>query len=296
MGARMAGRLLDAGHALVVHEPRAAALAPVVALGAQATDSPRAVADRAETVFVSLPTPGVVRDVALGPKGIALGTAVRTYVDLSTTGPDVAEAVAADLAQAGIAAVDAPVSGGPAGATAGTLTFMVSGEDEAVARVRPLLDLLAHRIFVVGDRAGQGQLTKVINNLGSACCIAITGEATVLGAKAGLDPGTLLDVIGVSSGANNAATDKFPKQVLTRRFDHGFRLELMAKDVGLCVDAARSREVPMLLGSTVDELWRLAVQQEEDGADCTAIVQMFEDWGGATVTSDRSAATEGSPR
>jgi 3-hydroxyisobutyrate dehydrogenase-like beta-hydroxyacid dehydrogenase len=182
-----------------------------------------------------------------------------------------------------VSAVDAPVSGGPAGAEAGRLTLMVSGPDAALERVRPLLEAFAGNMFVVGSAAGQGQAAKVINNLMSACSIAITAEAMVLGVRAGLDPGTLLDVIHVSSGANNAASDKFPKQVLTRDFAHGFRLDLMAKDVHLALDEARRRGVPMVLGSTVEELWGLADATGDDGRDCTEIVRMFEAWGGAEI-------------
>lgn len=282
MGARIAARLLDAGHRVVVCDARAQAAAPLRERGAEVAGSPRAVADVAATVFVSLPTPAIVRAVALGDDGLAGGGALRTYVDLSTTGPAVAEEIAAALATRDVAAVDAPVSGGPAGAEAGRLTLMVAGPPVAVAAVQPLLEHFAGRVFVVGDRAGQGQAAKVINNLMSACSIAITAEAMVLAARAGLDPATLLDVVDASSGQNNAASDKFPKQVLTRNFDHGFRLELMAKDVRLALDEAHRRQVPMLLGATVSELWNLAETQDV-GDDCTAIVRMFEQWGGATV-------------
>jgi len=212
---------------------------------------------------------------------------MRRCVDLSTTGPLVAEEVAGVLASAGVECIDAPVSGGPSGAASGGLTIMVAGPSEAVEAVRPLLERLGSSIFVVGDRPGQGQLAKVINNLMSASSIAITTEALVLGVKAGLDPGTLLDVVGVSSGSNNAALDKFPNQVLTRRFDHGFRLALMAKDVGLCLEEARRREVPMILGATVDQLWALASAQADEDDDCTAIVTMFEGWAGAEIATDR---------
>jgi 2-hydroxy-3-oxopropionate reductase len=285
MGARIAARLLDAGHELVVFDVRPEAADALRERGARVADTPREVAAAAATVLVSLPSPAIVRDVALGDDGLAAGGAMRTYVDLSTTGPATAEAVAAALADAGAEVVDAPVSGGPAGAQAGTLTLMVAGAEAAVQRVRPLLEAFAGRIFVVGERAGQGQAAKVINNLMSACSIAITAEAMVLGRRAGLDPAVLLDVVGASSGANNAATDKFPKQVLTRRFDHGFRLELMAKDVRLALDEARRRQVPMLLGAVVAELWNIAETQEL-GEDCTAIVRMFEEWGGATVAPE----------
>jgi 3-hydroxyisobutyrate dehydrogenase-like beta-hydroxyacid dehydrogenase len=285
MGGRMAARLLGAGHALVVCDPDPDAVSAARDAGATVVDTPREVADAAPVVMVSLPRPAIVEQVALGPDGLAHGAAIEVYVDLSTTGVATAQTVSDGLAQRDVAAVDAPVSGGPAGAEAGRLTLMVSGPDAAVARVTPLIEAFAGNVFVVGDAAGQGQAAKVINNLMSACSIAITAEAMVLGVRAGLDPETLLDVIHVSSGANNAASDKFPKQVLTRAFAHGFRLDLMAKDVHLALDEARRRGVPMVLGATVEELWGLADATGDDGRDCTEIVRMFEAWGGAEIAA-----------
>jgi 3-hydroxyisobutyrate dehydrogenase-like beta-hydroxyacid dehydrogenase len=283
MGGRMAARLLHAGHELIVCDPDTAAVNAARAAGAQVGATPRAVADAAEVVMVSLPRPAIVQEVALGPDGLAEGSAIEIYVDLSTTGMATAQTVSNGLAAHDVSAVDAPVSGGPAGAEAGRLTLMVSGPGVAVERVRPLVEAFAGNVFVVGSAAGQGQGAKVINNLMSACSIAITAEAMVLGVRAGLDPATLLDVIHVSSGANNAASDKFPKQVLTRAFAHGFRLDLMAKDVHLALDEARRLGVPMVLGSTVEELWGLADATGDAGRDCTEIVRLFEAWGGAEI-------------
>jgi 3-hydroxyisobutyrate dehydrogenase-like beta-hydroxyacid dehydrogenase len=285
MGARMAARLLDAGYPLTIHDARPDAAQALQARGARVADTPCAVADAAEIVFVSLPTPADVRAVAVGEHGLCGGASMRCYVDLSTTGPSVAEQVAAALGEAGVACVDAPVSGAPAGAEAGTLTIMVAGAAEALAIVRPILDHLAKVVFVAGDRPGQGQVVKVINNLLSAAAIAITAEAATLGVRAGIAPETLLEVIGRSSGSNTAVLDKFPRQVLTRRFDHGFRLALMTKDVGLCLAEARRLDVPMLLGGTVEQLWNLGAREAPADADCTAIVRMFEDWAGTTIVS-----------
>jgi 3-hydroxyisobutyrate dehydrogenase-like beta-hydroxyacid dehydrogenase len=285
MGGRMVARLLDAGHALIVCDPNPEAVRSAAEAGATVAPTPREVADAAPVVMASLPSPRIVEEVALGPDGLAGGSAAEVFIDLSTTGVATAQAVSAGLSEHDVDAVDAPVSGGPAGAEAGRLTVMVSGAEAAIARARPLLDAFAGKVFVVGDEAGQGQAAKVINNLMSACSIAITAEAMVLGARAGIDPAMLLDVIHVSSGANNAASEKFPKQVLTRAFAHGFRLDLMAKDVHLAMDEARRRGVPMVLGSTVEELWGLAEATGDDGRDCTEIARMFEAWGGAEIAA-----------
>ena len=178
MGGPMARRLIDAGHQLSVYDTAPAAVAALSEAGADVCESARAVADAAELVLVSLPSPQVVSDVA---RQLASGSALRVYVDLSTTGPELAEEVAEMLGTAGVGVVDAPVSGGRAGAESGRLTVMVAGAPEHIAIATGVLELLGSRIFVVGPRPGQGQAVKVINNLMSACSIAITAEATSLG-------------------------------------------------------------------------------------------------------------------
>jgi 3-hydroxyisobutyrate dehydrogenase-like beta-hydroxyacid dehydrogenase len=160
---------------------------------------------------------------------------------------------------------------------------MVAGEGAAIDDVRPLLERIGGNVFVVGERPGAGQLAKVINNLLSATAILVTAEAVALAVKGGLDPAVLLDALAVSSGANTAVTDKFPRQVLTRRFDQGFRLELMAKDVRLCLDAAQRAGAPMLTSTLIGSLWELAVTTLPAGADCTEIARLVEDWAGVTI-------------
>jgi 3-hydroxyisobutyrate dehydrogenase-like beta-hydroxyacid dehydrogenase len=287
MGGPMARRLVEAGHELSVYDVASPALTALAEAGARACETARAVADAAELVLVSLPSPDVVSDVA---GELAQGSALRVYVDLSTTGPQVAEAIAGLLGVAGIGVVDAPISGGTAGAQSGKLTVMVAGAPEHVAFARPALELLGSRIFVVGERPGQGQAVKVINNLMSACSIAITAEATSLGVKAGVDPATLLEVVAASSGSNTAAAQKFPAHVLTRTFHQGFRLDLMAKDVRLCLSEARRHGVPMLLGATVEQLWNLGDATFPDDADFIEIVKMFEEWANVTIESSDDAA------
>jgi 3-hydroxyisobutyrate dehydrogenase len=280
MGALMVARLIDAGHDVAVFDTRAEAMAPHVARGARACPSAGAVADAASTVLVSLPTPDVVRAVA---RELAQGDAIRAFVDLSTTGPEVAAEVAASLSAAGVACLDAPVSGGVAGAQAGTLTIMAAGDEALFESLRPLLEVLGRNVVLVGAEPGQGQLAKVLNNLLSASAIAITGEALTLGVRGGLSARTLLDVFNSSSGRNTASADKFPRHVLPRTFGAGFRLELMHKDVELCLAEARRQEVPMALGGAVGALWTRAAASAAAGADCTEIVRMLEQDAGVVV-------------
>jgi 3-hydroxyisobutyrate dehydrogenase-like beta-hydroxyacid dehydrogenase len=210
MGGRMASRLRSRERSLLVYDTDHAAVAALVELGAQSYGSPAEVADRAPTVLLSLPTPEIVRAVALGPGGLVEGSAIRTCVDLSTTGPAASREVAEGVAAAGIALADAPVSGGVRGAERGTLTVMAACAAETLAGVGPLLDELAANVFHVGEKPGMGQLVKVLNNLLSATALAGTAETVALGVKSGLDAGVLLEAINASSGATRRARRSSP--------------------------------------------------------------------------------------
>jgi 3-hydroxyisobutyrate dehydrogenase-like beta-hydroxyacid dehydrogenase len=284
MGAPMAGRLVDAGYALTIFDTREAALAPFVARGAKSATSPAAVASAVETVLVSLPTPGVVREVALGANGIGAGTKVKTFVDLSTTGPRMAQEIAAQLADKGITAVDAPVSGGVGGAQKGTLAVMAACAPPLFEALKPILEVLG-KVFYLGDKPGLGQTMKLANNLLSATAIAITSEAMVMGVKAGLDPRVMLDVINAGSGRNSASQDKFPKAILPRTFDFGFTTELMYKDVKLFLQEAEAMGIPMWVASAVGQLWFLTYSQIGPEKDFTTLVQCVEKWAGIEVKS-----------
>jgi len=282
MGGPMAARLIEAGYRLIVFDSSAAAVAALVAKGAVAAASPADAASRAPTVLVSLPTPEIVRQVALAGDGIAGGTAIRTYVDLSTTGPVMATAVAAALAEQGIAVLDAPVSGGVPGAVKGTLAIMAAGAPETLAELGPVLERLG-RVFHVGERPGMGQVMKLANNMLSATALAASAEVMVMGVKAGLDPRVMIEVINAGTGANTAIRDKFPKAVLTRSFNQGFATGLMYKDVKLCLDEAERLHTPAWVLSAVRQLWSETNARFGPESDFTAIVRLVEEWAGVEV-------------
>ena len=282
MGGPMARRLLERGHKLIVCDADPAALKRLVKLGARAAKSPRDVADRAQTVFVSLPTPQVVRAVAIGDNGVIHGRAVKTFVDLSTTGSIIEKEIAKALAVRHIDIVDAPVSGGAMGAAKGTLAVMVSGASRAVAGVRAQLEVFG-KVFVVGRRAGQGQIMKLLNNLLSTTALAVTTEAFVAGAKAGLDADMMVAVLNAGSGRNSATVEKIPNAVLTRTFDFGFPISGACKDIGLAIDECQAMGLPMLVGSAARQLWQFAYAQGEPTRDMTALVTYIEPWAGVVV-------------
>jgi 3-hydroxyisobutyrate dehydrogenase-like beta-hydroxyacid dehydrogenase len=282
MGGRMARRLLQAGYGLTIHDTTDAAAEALVALGARRVDSPAAVASAAEIVLASLPTPPIVETVALGPKGIIEGGRVKIFIDMSTTGATYAKRVADGLAAKGIVAVDAPVSGGIAGAERGTVAVMVSCSDEIFGRLKPVLGHIG-KVFHVGTQPGLGQTMKLLNNLLSATAMAISSEAVVMGVKAGLDPKMIIDVINSGSGRNTATQDKIPRCVIPRTFDFGFAIGLLNKDVRLCLQEADALGVPMVVGSAVRQLLSIATASEGPDADMTELVKPVEKWAGVRV-------------
>ncbi|EPJ87502.1 MULTISPECIES: NAD(P)-dependent oxidoreductase [Pseudomonas] len=277
MGRPMARRLLEKGHSLVIFDKDPAALAELSGLGARVADSAREVADSARIVFTSLPSPAIFKAVALGPDGIVEGKAVRILVDLSTVGSRAEQEVAAGLLKHDIQTVDAPISGGAAGASKGTLAMMVAGKPEAVAQVRELFDVFG-KVFIVGEQPGQGQLLKLLNNMLSTTAFAITSEAFVAGVKGGLDPHVMMDVINAGSGKNGATLDKFPKHVLPGTFDFGFPISSVCKDIGLAIEECQALGVPMWLGHSARQLWNVAAQQDGGERDLTELVRTVEGW------------------
>ncbi|MGH8228559.1 MAG: NAD(P)-dependent oxidoreductase [Steroidobacteraceae bacterium] len=288
MGAPMAARLLDRGHALTLFDVSPAAMAPLVARGAQQAGSAAEVASQAETVLVSLPTPDIVESVALGDAGIAAGSRVKRLIDLSTTGPRVAARVAEQLAAHGIALIDSPVSGGVAGARAGTLAVMTACAAEDFQALRPILEVIG-KPFHVGTRPGLGQTMKLVNNLLSGAALAITSEAMLLGAKSGLDPQTMIEVINAGSGRNSASQDKFPKSILPRRFDAGFATKLMYKDLKLCLEEAEALGLTLWVASAVRQRWLETFNEIGPDEDFTTIMRCVEGSTGIEVRGRRGA-------
>ena len=291
MGAPIAERLIDAGYKVRLFDPRAEAMAPLVARGGVAATSPRDAASSA-IAFACLPSPEVSRAVAFGADGVSGAASLRTYVEMSTIGSAAIKAIAAELAKTGIVTLDAPVSGGPRGARAGTLSTMVAGEHVAFERVKPMLEALARHVFYVGDRPGLGQVTKLANNMISAAGMLAAFEASAMAVKAGVDARTLIETVNASTGRNSATMDKFPASVLTRSFDYGGKVSTMYKDVSLCLEEARQLQVPMWLGANVVEMWHMGMAEGRGDDDFTALIQMIEKWAGVIVGGNESGPVQ----
>ena len=282
MGFPMARRLIEAGNALTVYDVRKEAVDGLVALGAQAAGSMREVADRVETILLSLPTPDIVQAVAVGKGGLIEGNRVRRVVDLSTTGSVMAKRIFDTLKEREIVQIDSPVSGGVAGAEKGTLAVMVSGpKDEAMA-LEPVLSIIG-KFFFISEKPGAGQTMKLCNNVLSATAMAATSESVVTGVKAGLDPRIMIDVINAGSGRNTASESKFPKNIIPRTFDLGFTNGLMMKDVNLFLSEAEALGVPVEVSKAVAHLLQLACNEIGAEADLTTIIQPVERRAGTEV-------------
>ena len=250
-----------------------------VPCGASAASSAAEAARGSDIVMVSLPSPAVLRTVA---SDIAAVSGVSIFVDLSTSGPAAAQAIAELLLPAGIAAIDAPVSGGVKGAATGKLAIMASGPRAALEKVQPLLAEMG-KVFLVGEKPGLGQTVKLANNLMSAASLAIAAEAMAMGVKAGVDPAAMLEILNVSSGRNSATQDKIPKHVLNGKFDFGFANALSFKDVRLCLEEAEALGVPMVVGAAVRQMLSITQQTFGKDADCTDMVRVVEQWAGCEI-------------
>lgn len=287
MGGPISRNILESGYSVIGYDISAAARSRFSSYGGKPAGSAREVADQAETVLCSLPTAATVALVVQGESGLIGGRSMRTFVELSTVGRLAARANAEALAAAGVGYVDAPVSGGVTGAGAGTLAVMVSGDAQLVEAVEPVLGTFSSSVVRVGTAPGQAQVVKLANNLLSATAIVLSTEAVLLAVKSGVHPRVALDVLARGTGRNSAVTDKFPRCVVPRRFDSGFKLGLLAKDLRLCMAAAEETTAPMVAGRLIESLVALAEGQFGSDADSLDYVRMVEQWAHAQI-GDRS--------
>jgi 3-hydroxyisobutyrate dehydrogenase len=288
MGAPIVRRLIAAGQTPIVQDISAAATKAFVDRGLRSGETPAAVSEEADVVFCSLPTPDVVRDVCIGPSGLVQGRRTRIVVDLSTTGPKMTAHVAQCFQEKDVAFIDAPVSGGVSGAEQGTLSVMAAGDRDAFEVVEPLFRAFGRNVFYIGQRPGMGQSMKLVNNMLAATNAIAAFETLVMGAKAGLDPQVMLDVINVSSGRNSATLDKVPQCVLPRTFPMRFATNLLYKDVRLCVEEAESAGALLWLGQTVKQIFAFAVAQGDGEKDYATIIRHFERWGHTTFGNEET--------
>lgn len=289
MGRPMAERIAAAGFSLIGFDvdARAAERFRRSAHGRVAA-SLTEVGRESDVVITMLPNGDVVRDVVLGTDGagqsgvaaaLAPGSAI---IDSSSSAPTGTRRLGERLAARSIAMLDAPVSGGVAGAEAGTLAIMVGGDPSVIERCRPLLAALGQRLFITGP-LGSGHALKALNNLVSAAGLLAAAEALLIGRRFGLDPAVMIDVFNASTARNNSTENKFKQFVLSRRFSSGFSLALMVKDLATALDLAAATDTPAPFAASCRELWSTAQAELDTDADHTAVVRWLERVAGTTL-------------
>jgi len=279
MGRPMSERLLAAGFSVHVHNRSPGAVDDLVAKGAKAARSAREIAGRAEIVLSALPTQESVDEVyselaAAARKG-------QVYADCSTVSLALSRKCADELRKKGADFLDAPVSGGPGGAQAGTLTVMVGGEQAAFERALPVFRAFGKNIRLCGP-TGAGQAVKLVNQLLVGVHTAAIAEAAVFGARLGADPQIVLEVLGTSFGGSTMMTRNMPR-FISRDFKPATPVKLLLKDLGLIHDEAKGVNVPLLLGSVAEQRFLEAVGRGHGDEDMAALVRLWEEAAGTTV-------------
>jgi 3-hydroxyisobutyrate dehydrogenase len=280
MGGPMAANLLKAGHTLHVFDLAAEAVAQAVSCGATAADTARDAVQGAEVVISMLPASRHVEGLYLGESGLLKHIAEGALViDCSTIAPASAQKVARAAGERGLVMIDAPVSGGTAGAAGGTLTFIVGGESDALERARPVLANMGKNIFHVGA-SGAGQVAKLCNNMALGVIMAVTGEAIALGVAHGLDPAVLSQMMAVSTARSWATEVCNPwpgvleNAPASRGYTGGFGNDLMLKDLGLAAEAAMGVGASIPLGELARNLYAMNSQAGNGGLDFSSVVKL----------------------
>jgi 2-hydroxymethylglutarate dehydrogenase len=276
MGKPMAMSLLKANHELVIFDLNPEPVEELVKMGAVSKSKPSEIPPCVEVVFMSLPSYAAVEEVTLGKDGI-ISTLKKgqIVVDTTTSLPAVSRKIAERVKAVGANFLDASLSGGPDGATAQTLTFMVGGEAQVLEQVRSLLETLGKRIFYIGTH-GLGNTMKLVNNMLTATNTACFIEGLIIGTKAGIDPSVLFDVISAGSGNSYAFQKKAPR-ILNGNFKPMFSLDLEYKDLSLGTMVAQDLKATALLASLAKGMFEMARAKGLGSEDNVALVKIFEE-------------------
>lgn len=282
MGGPMAANLIKKGNKLVVFDVSAESIAKLTQQGAVAAATPAAVAEQCDTIVTMLPSPSHVTDVFTNKKTGILSRVRKgaLLIDSSTIDPGTVKKVSAESTAHGAMMIDAPVSGGVGGATAGTLAFMVGGQEAAFERAKPYLQAMGKNIFHCGE-IGSGQVAKIANNLVLAISMAAVSEGMNLGVKLGMDPTKLASIINTSSGrcwssdTYNPCPGVMPNVPSSRGYTGGFGVDLMKKDLGLALQAAQDSGAALPIGSQVAELYQQLSKMGWGGRDFSVVYEFL---------------------
>ena len=285
MGWPMAARLVRAGFEVAVTDAVAGrATAFVDEVGGKAVASLAEATKEAEVVVTMLPTS--VHVVSVVDEILPSLSSGKILLDMSSGAPAATQKIAGDLGAIGVSVVDAPVSGGVSRAVTGELAIMTGGDAAALDRVDPLLRAMGTTIHRIGP-VGAGQAMKALNNLVSAGGFLMAVEALVIGQQFGLDPSVMTDVLNASTGMNNSTQKKLKQFVLSRRFDSGFSLDLMVKDLSIALEVGRNGSAPTPFSALCREMWASAASMLGKGQDHTAIAKLSEALAGVTLGNSK---------
>jgi 3-hydroxyisobutyrate dehydrogenase len=283
MGFPMARNLIKAGHSVVAHNRSRGPVDRLAALGAVPAATPADVARSVEILVSCVLTPEQVEDIYLGPEGALKGArAGQVYIDTSTIYPMTSRKIGEALRAREVAFIDAPISGGPQGAENGTLSVMVGADAAALEKARPVLEVFGKNIFHMGP-IGAGCSTKICNQMLTGTAHVLVAEAMVLGAKLGLDPQKLFDVLHVSSGQCRALDRAVPEAILPRNFAAVYTVEGMIKDLECTIRTARENGVRLLLPTVAQQIYQEARGLGHGGEHLAAVIMPMEKIAGVEV-------------
>lgn len=275
MGKPMAARLVRAGFPVVAHNRSSAAVDELAGQGAEAAGSPREVAERSDVVITMLPDSPDVEAVVHADDGVLAGASDgMLFVDMSTIAPATARALHTALADRGVAAVDAPVSGGEPGAIDGQLSIMAGGDEDAVARAQPVFDELGKATTHIGP-AGAGQVAKAANQIVVALTIQAVAEALTLARGAGVDAARVRQAL-LGGFAQSKILEVHGERMLEGSYEPGFRVDLHRKDLAIALQASREEGVPLLATAQVAELFNALIAKGSGGLDSSALATLYE--------------------
>ena len=276
MGKPMARNLIKAGYSLVVHNRSRTSVEELSHEGTQAATGPHEVTERAQIIITMLPDSPDVEQVYSGEGGVLAGArAGQLLIDMSTISPVMARKLAADAALRGLEMLDAPVSGGEAGAIGATLSIMIGGAPAAVERAMPVFEALGKNIVHIGD-AGAGQVTKAANQMVVGTTIAIVSEALVLAAKAGVDPVKVRQAL-LGGFAQSKILEAHGQRMLERNFKPGFRIRLHKKDIKIALETGSEYGVPLMVTGLVGQMMTAADSRGSGDLDHSGLVRLVEE-------------------
>ena len=277
MGWPMASRVSAAGYHLVLMDAdKSLAQSLAKELGAQVADSAKDLAQKASVIVTILPNSQIVKTVLEGDQGLLAGLqAGAIIVDMTSGVPSATKSFAQMAAQAGGHLVDAPVSGGVPRAKTGELSIMFGGDQALLNQVQPVLACMGNAIERIGD-VGSAHAMKALNNLVSAGGFLVGIEALMIGKRFGLSPAKMVDVLNASTGMNNSTQKKFKQYVLSGRYDAGFGLDLMVKDLGIALGLAHETQTPAAFSGLCYEMWAASAQMLGPGQDHTAVAKLIQ--------------------